>query len=389
MHVCTKCSRPIEPPSPIATYENNYYHPDCLKCNICSQALSGRQFIKEKNGTLTCEECNAKVAPKCTKCKKIFGPGILYKKISDDIFYHNECFICAGPCRKPIGADFYDLENGKFLCESCYDKYDLDYEKYMDNDNRAPPPPVPKNEPPYLPSSNPPPRNDIDKLSNQFQSSFNVNLNNSKPNVEHLPPVQRERDPKPEPRPAAQKDNAEKCAKCNQVLSGTISVYNEKKYHTKCFVCNQCNEEFKEKSFFKLNGNPICRTCHSRNLVDNASRCHKCFQPILETVVTFKNNEFHDYCLVCSLCSCKLAGQSIYTDKADQPYCTACFTKKEGKSCSLCRQIISPSQPNLIFEDKYFHKECFKCEGCRRVISSNESFYKGDQANGVICTSCI
>lgn len=386
MHYCKKCSKAIEPPSPIATYENNYFHPECLRCSICNQSVSGRQFIKEKNGSLTCEDCNAKVAPKCNKCYKIFGPGVSYKKISEDLFYHNECFICAGPCRKPIGADFYDLENGKFLCESCYDKYEMDYEKYMDNDeslvNRAPPP-IPKDNPPSY-QDRKPNTNEVDKLSDRFQSNVNVTLNDkaSKPNVESLPAVQRER-----PKPPV-KEESEKCAKCNQELVGTVTVYDDKKYHTKCFVCSQCNEEFKEKTFFKNNGNPICRSCHSRNLVESASRCARCTQPILETTVTFKNKEYHDYCLVCNMCSCRLAGQSIYMDKHDNPYCVGCFTKKEGKNCAYCHQIISPSQPNLIYDDKYFHKECFKCEKCGRVISSSESFYKGESDNGAICTSC-
>lgn len=134
----------------------------------------------------------------------------------------------------------------------------------------------------------------------------------------------------------------------------------------------------------------MCRNCHSKNLVSSASKCRKCSQPILDTIVTFKGGEFHDYCLVCTLCSKKLVGQSIYTDKVDKPYCVGCFTKKEGKYCGKCAKIIAPSQPNLIFEEKHFHKECFTCSKCSRQINSTESFYKGDKGeNDVICAACV
>jgi ribosomal protein L40E len=98
------------------------------------KSLSGRQFLKEKNGNLVCEECYAKTAPKCTQCKQGFAPGESYKKITDSLFYHNHCFVCCGPCHKPIGAEFYDMENDKYLCIECYDKYGLNYDKASSDD---------------------------------------------------------------------------------------------------------------------------------------------------------------------------------------------------------------------------------------------------------------
>ena len=46
---CKTCSKPILPPSPICSYENNNYHPECLTCATCKLTLSGKKFIKEKN----------------------------------------------------------------------------------------------------------------------------------------------------------------------------------------------------------------------------------------------------------------------------------------------------------------------------------------------------
>lgn len=377
MYDCHSCKQPIVAPSSVASYENKYYHPDCLTCIKCNLSVSGKQFLKEKNGTLVCEACHAKIAPKCIKCKNIFAPGESYKKLNDKIFYHNSCFTCCGPCRNPIAAEFYDMENGKFLCVECYDRYGSDYEKVA-SDNNEPP------------SYTPPPPSESkhdDDFVSDFNKRLNMKSNNSKPQAESLPAVEREA-PQDYAAMITPKNDENRCEKCGQILSGTFTIYNEKKYHAKCFRCCQCNQEFKEKTFFKLNGSPLCRDCNTQNQLNQASKCRKCSKPILETVVTFKNGEYHDYCLVCTFCHKKLIGQSIYCDKLDSPYCVDCFTKKESKQCAKCKEPIKPSQSNLFFEEKNFHKECFTCQDCNRKINSSESFYKSDDGMGIICSDC-
>lgn len=402
MHICSSCNRDILPPSPVATYEDRYYHPDCLTCSTCRKSLSGKQFVKEKNGNLVCEECNEKFAPKCTKCGLTFKSGQSYKKINDHTFYHNECFKCAGPCRKPMAGEFYELD-GRFICTDCYDQFGAAcLDKAPGDDRRPAPVPAPMPTPaPPIPTSEPPSSSsnrDLNNLTSRFEGTkLDDSKNTPKLKVESLPAVERTRDGTSSsttatatPDQSSGKKEELICAKCGEKLTGTYTVYNEKKYHTKCFVCCQCNQEFTEKSFFKLNGNPLCRQCHSKNLVDTSSKCNKCFQPILDTIVTFKGREFHDYCLVCSDCSKKLVGQSIYTDKQERPFCVDCFTRKEGKTCAKCFRTIAPNQSNLVFESKHFHKECFTCKRCSRAISSSESFYKSDDGDdGIVCEKCI
>lgn len=329
------------------------FHPSCLVCSVCKETLSGKQFLKEKSGNLVCEECNIKTAPRCTKCKLIFGPGESYKKISETLFYHNHCFVCCGPCHKPIGAEFYDMENEKYLCIDCFDKYgsDFDHASPVSDDTNVPAP--------------------TKQIDSKIVSELDVKLKLNDPSVEILPARQREppasnNSSKPNPTPAtnpsappappSNKPDENLCFKCNEKLVGQYTVYNDKKYHTKCFVCCQCSQPFKEKQFYKLNEKPLCRECHTKNQLEQASKCRKCNKPILDTVVTFKNGEYHDTCLLCQMCSRKLIGQSIYTDKQDKPYCVECFTKKEAKLCAKCLKNIVPSQPSLIFEQKHFHK---------------------------------
>ena len=203
--------------------------------------FKGKQFLKEKSGNLICDACNAKTAPRCFKCNLIFAPGESYKKLNESTFYHNQCFNCCGPCRKPIAAEFYDMEDGKFICVECYDKYGSDYDKYSgassDDVYNAPPPPLPT-------SAAPPTQNKFSRLEdpNNLIEDFNSKMNMAgsaqppsryNPYAESLPAVQREpqvRRPTP-PRPEPEASiNENICAKCGLSLVGTFTVYNEKKY---------------------------------------------------------------------------------------------------------------------------------------------------------------
>ena len=205
------------------------------------QLNKGKQFLKEKSGNLICDACNAKTAPRCFKCSQIFAPGESYKKLNESTFYHNQCFKCCGPCRKPIAAEFYDMDDGKFICVDCYDKYGSDYDKYTgapsDDVYNAPPPPLPT-------SAAPSTQNKFSRLEdpNNLIEDFNTKMNMAgpaqppsryNPYAESLPAVQREPQvrrptpPRPEPEASA---NENICAKCGLSLVGTFTVYNEKKY---------------------------------------------------------------------------------------------------------------------------------------------------------------
>jgi ribosomal protein L40E len=94
---------------------------------VCKISLSEKEFIKDTNGGLLCLECYNKTAPKCYKCNQLFSPSELYQKIDDTIFLHNKCFLCSGPCKKPMSGEFYAMENDKYVCVECYDKYGADY----------------------------------------------------------------------------------------------------------------------------------------------------------------------------------------------------------------------------------------------------------------------
>lgn len=148
------------------------------------------------------------------------------------------------------------------------------------------------------------------------------------------------------------KQKVSKCAKCNLDLSGTYNIFNEQKFHSHCFLCCQCDLEILENVFYTNNDSneikPLCRVCFNLNLVDKANTCFKCQQPILDTLINFKNFHFHDYCLVCDSCDKTLIGVAIYSDKENKPFCIECYTKREAKQCAICTQLIVPNQTSFL-----------------------------------------
>lgn len=121
-YVCAKCNEAIKAPSSIVTYDEKHYHPACLCCSVCTRPLSGRQFVKQKTGSLICQDCNFKTTPKCKKCHQTFAANVSFKKLDEESFYHADCFRCAGPCGMPIGAEFYEMNKDEYFCVQCYDK---------------------------------------------------------------------------------------------------------------------------------------------------------------------------------------------------------------------------------------------------------------------------
>jgi hypothetical protein len=398
MPVCNKCQRAIAPQTPIASFESRTYHPDCLVCKVCTKSVSGQKFLKDKNQDIICESCDLKYGPVCTKCRKNFKPGESYKKLDENVFYHYTCFSCYGPCRKPIEAEFYELDGNQFICTDCFDKYGA--RKTYDDlvaSNSKPSPIVAPALGTNKPTNNDRTRNtnyDRDNEVNTLSSNFSVNLNtkesandDAKTNNNNSERRNRFENPSSNSKPPTETKSSLICEKCKLPIQGTYSAYNDKNYHTKCFTCSRCNTEFKGKQFFKLDGLPVCNNCHDENLMATSSKCKKCKKPILDTVLTFMNEEYHESCLACTSCARKLVGLSIYTDKQKNPFCTDCFTKKEAKVCAKCSRPILPSQSNIVFEDKPFHKECFTCDTCNRQISAEESFFKNDDDN-IICNDC-
>ena len=162
------------------------------------------------------------------------------------------------------------MDDGKFICTDCYNKFGPDSIQSEPSivDTSA------KNKEPSLnekvnssPLLHEKPNDDVNNLSSTFKEKLNTNTatDQHKNDTSKLPnnsdaPTKSSRFDN-----SGSKDDSSKkvltCEKCGLSIQGAYSVYNEKSYHPKCFVCSRCQNSFKDRQFFKLDGLPICSEC--------------------------------------------------------------------------------------------------------------------------------
>ena len=55
----------------------------------------------------------------------------------------------------------------------------------------------------------------------------------------------------------------------------------------------------------------------------------------------YDDEHWHDYCLVCHLCQCKLSGTSFVV-KDGEFLCSECFRSTDDKKCNICGEGFEP-----------------------------------------------
>ena len=75
------------------------------------------------------------------------------------------------------------------------------------------------------------------------------------------------------------KNENEKCLICHfSIEKEEIKLSCNHQYHFKCFVCDHCQQPFKDKSYFTLHDNPVCKECHQTDTLTvwDGMTCPKC-----------------------------------------------------------------------------------------------------------------
>lgn len=114
---CGKCKAAIKGRTLNALGKS--WHPEHFACQVCQKPITNTTF-NEREGQPVCPPCYAqKYCEKCYHCKQpIVGKVIKAMNHS----YHEDHFMCAGPCQKPMAmsAPFFQKE-GKPYCKLDYD----------------------------------------------------------------------------------------------------------------------------------------------------------------------------------------------------------------------------------------------------------------------------
>lgn len=182
------------------------------------------------------------------------------------------------------------------------------------------------------------------------------------------------------------------CAKCKESVVGVSSgcTAMDQIWHTACFACHHCAINLQGKPFYCMDGKPYCEDDYLNTL----EKCCVCTKPILDRILRATGKPYHPMCFKCVICGKSLDGIPFTVDATNQIHCIEDFHKKFAPRCCVCKLPIMP-EPNrdetvrVVALDRSFHINCYKCEDCGLVLSS-ESEGRGCYPldDHVLCKSC-
>ncbi len=183
------------------------------------------------------------------------------------------------------------------------------------------------------------------------------------------------------------------CSKCLQPIVGeqTGCEAMQRRYHVQCFSCHHCRVLLQGKPFYALDGKPFCR----EDYLNTLEKCCVCQQPICERILRATGKPYHPQCFTCVRCRRSLDGVPFTVDAANRIHCIPCFHRAFAPKCSVCGQPIMPEggqeeTVRVVALDRSFHVNCYRCEDCRLVLSSEDDGGSGCYPldGHVLCKGC-
>lgn len=156
----------------------------------------------------------------------------------------------------------------------------------------------------------------------------------------------------------------QKCAKCNNILSGHFVRALGTTWHLECFVCIDCEEVVTSKFFpyptESSNGHsfPLCERDYFRrlNLV-----CAQCGSALRGSYITALDRKYHIEHFTCSICPTVFGPDDSYYEHNDQVYCHYHYSIQFAVRCAGCKSAILKQfvEINRHSVDEHWHPECY------------------------------
>ncbi|CAL8377892.1 unnamed protein product [Gadus morhua 'NCC'] len=183
-----------------------------------------------------------------------------------------------------------------------------------------------------------------------------------------------------------------RCARCgdNVLGDGSGCIAMEQVFHVECFTCITCHARLRGKPFYALDKKSYCESCY----ISTLERCSKCSKPILDRILRAMGKAYHPRCFTCVVCNCCLDGVPFTVDATSQIHCIEDFHRKFAPRCSVCGQAIMPEPGQeetvrIVALDRSFHVNCYVCEECGLLLSSEEEGRGCYPLDGhILCKSC-
>ncbi|KAI4900435.1 hypothetical protein NFI96_033087, partial [Prochilodus magdalenae] len=183
-----------------------------------------------------------------------------------------------------------------------------------------------------------------------------------------------------------------RCARCgdNVLGDGSGCIAMEQVFHVECFTCITCHARLRGQPFYALDKKSYCENCY----ISTLERCSKCSNPILDRILRAMGKAYHPRCFTCVVCGCCLDGVPFTVDAASQIHCIEDFHRKFAPRCSVCSQPIMPEPGQeetvrIVALDRSFHVNCYVCEECGLLLSSEGEGRGCYPLDGhILCKSC-
>lgn len=183
-----------------------------------------------------------------------------------------------------------------------------------------------------------------------------------------------------------------RCARCgdNVVGDGSGCIAMEQVFHVECFTCITCHARLRGQPFYALDKKSYCESCY----ISTLERCSKCSKPILDRILRAMGKAYHPRCFTCVVCNCCLDGVPFTVDATSQIHCIDDFHRKYAPRCSVCGEPIMPEKGQeetvrIVALDRSFHVNCYVCEECGLLLSSEGEGRGCYPLDGhILCKSC-
>lgn len=183
-----------------------------------------------------------------------------------------------------------------------------------------------------------------------------------------------------------------RCARCgdNVVGDGSGCIAMEQVFHVECFTCITCHARLRGQPFYALDKKSYCESCY----ISTLEKCSKCTKPILDRILRAMGKAYHPRCFSCVVCNCCLDGVPFTVDATSQIHCIEDFHRKYAPRCSVCSEPIMPEPGQeetvrIVALDRSFHVNCYVCEECGLLLSSEGEGRGCYPLDGhILCKNC-
>jgi hypothetical protein len=154
--------------------------------------------------------------------------------------------------------------------------------------------------------------------------------------------------------------------------------------HMSCFKCFACQKSLTGEEEPKSIGKKLYCSDHFNELSSplGAVVCARCSKPVIGSLLRAMGKSWHRECFQCSECSKLISlDRKFHRLPSDVPACADCYAAKHAPTCSSCSQPITTGLVVRVLEKK-FHQECFVCPIGNHPMSTASPLRL---VNGILC----